>query len=215
MKNKNLMFNTLSQFSGKDLDELLNQYSLPLRNHSRRVALCASTMAEYADDYMHTYSLPRDMSFLITVHLGGMCHDIGKLTLPSLMADESSLFNHPITGADLLGAHAQTLFDNQSQADIVLEMVRYHHERPDGTGFPYGLWAKDIPFAAGLCSIANWVDNRVCSEAQKEDGETIATTFEKVIAESGKQFCESAVTCFVKARNRLMEQYLKWSRSDF
>jgi len=210
MKNKNLTINTLSQFSKKDLDDFLNQYSIPFRNHSRRVAFCATTMAEYAKDYIRTYSLPRDMSFLITVRLGGLYHDIGKLAIPSLTMDESSLFKHPITGADLLEMHSQTLFDSQLQADIVLEMVRYHHERPDGTGFPYGLWANDIPFAAGLCAIADWVDNRICSESQKENGETIATTFEKVIDESGEQFCESAVTCFTKAKNRLRDQYIKW-----
>lgn len=211
MKKQKLIYNTLSEFSGKDLDELLSHLSNPLRNHSRRVAVCSSIMAEYAGNLMSSYDIQPWMNVPMLVHLGGTCHDIGKLLIPALLPDEAVLQQHPVLGAKLLEIYQTTIFDHQIQTDIVLDIVLYHHEQADGGGYPYGLCAKDIPVAAGLCAIADWLDKHICVQIEKDPDSSLESLFNMVEKQKGILFCKDAVHCFECAKPRLIQQYAKWN----
>ena len=193
-----------------DLDDLLNQFSVPLRNHSRRVAMCSAIIAEHADEYLRFYGLRGEEEFVLAVHLGGTCHDIGKLLIPTLITDEEDYLTHPARGMELLERNVEALFDNERQTKIVLDMVRHHHERADGSGFPDGLKGKEILPAASICAIADWLDQQLClGNAGFQDTAGI----EKEIKEqTGALFSENAVSCFESAWPRLREQYDKWGR---
>jgi len=188
------------------LDELLNQFPPPLRSHSRRVAICASVMAEYAGQFLRDSDPGAKPSLAMTAHTGGSCHDIGKLLIPMLKANEADYLQHPELGAQLLEKHKDMLFENEAQAQMVLDMVRYHHERADGSGFPNGLQTRDIPLIAGLCAVANELDHRLYENRQPAD-----EAYSDMKALEGSLFCETAIVCFEKAWPRLAEQYEKWS----
>lgn len=90
------------------------------------------------------------------VGLGGLLHDIGKLVVPSdlltkpgrLTDDEyREIQTHSARGAELL-AHSEGL---GSASDI----VRWHHERHDGSGYPDGISGDSIPLAASIVSVAD------------------------------------------------------------
>jgi HD-GYP domain-containing protein (c-di-GMP phosphodiesterase class II) len=202
----NTLNSSFPEAFGFDLDDLLNLFSLPLRNHSRRVAICTSIMAEHAIEFLQPRDINARTSLALVAHLGGTCHDIGKLLLPVLIVEKSDYFQHPTIGTELLDV-VKSLFDHETQAQMVLDMVRYHHERPDGTGFPYGLHACDIPLAAGLCALADWLDYQLCP---RQEAQNSISVLREVKTQAGKQFCESAVTCFEHAWPQLMEQYEKW-----
>ena len=93
---------TFPEASGVDLDDMLNLFSLPLRNHSRRVAICASIMAGYAQEFLQARYINVDPAFAATVHLGATCHDLGKLMLPALIVDKADYMRHPAAGGELL-----------------------------------------------------------------------------------------------------------------
>ena len=87
---------------------------------------------------------------------GGELHDIGKIGIPDyiiqkegpLTADERSLVEqHPVIGWDIAR--------QVSSLGEVLDVVRHHHERVDGTGYPDGLAADDIPRAARIVAVAD------------------------------------------------------------
>lgn len=192
------------------LDELLNHFTTNMRDHSRRVAVCAALMAEYAKESLHWIDIPAGTDIAAVAHLGGLCHDAGKLLMPVMATSEADYLKHPVYGAELLERHKKALFDSEEEAVLVLEMVRYHHERPDGSGFPYGLRARDIPLAAGICAVADSLDHRIYSAPLPRDSS--AAVFYDIKTQEGTLLYESAVGCFELAWPRLMEQYARWGR---
>jgi putative nucleotidyltransferase with HDIG domain len=93
---------------------------------------------------------------LVEVELGALLHDVGKLRLPrellekpgELTADERRLIRlHPDWGAEMV-SHIPGL-------EAVALVVRLHHERPDGLGYPYGLTRKRIPMATRIVSVCD------------------------------------------------------------
>jgi len=93
---------------------------------------------------------------LIEVELGALLHDVGKLRLPPdllskpgrLTAEEQRLIRlHPEWGAEMV-ARIPGL-------EAVALIVRLHHERPDGRGYPHGLAGDRIPLAARIVSVCD------------------------------------------------------------
>jgi len=192
-----------------DLDELLNRFSVTMRSHSRRVAICSAIIAEYASTFMSLYDIQAGMSLPLIAHSGGTCHDIGKLLLPALDANGGDYFQHPVLGAELLEKHKAELFGNDPYASLVLEIVRYHHEQNDGGGFPEGLKSRDIPLTAGICAIADMLDHFMFSESKSKVDE--APIYRILEEQAGKIYCECVWICTEHAWPRLMEKYALWN----
>ncbi|MCL2002432.1 MAG: HD domain-containing protein [Oscillospiraceae bacterium] len=194
-------------FSSPDLDDLLNHFSSRLRNHSRRVAVSSAIIAEYAA-YLHPRDIVDETNFVINTHLGAACHDIGKLLFPALLTDEEDYLLHPSVGAQWLDERKPFLFDNEKQAQTVIEIVRHHHEHANGGGFPDGLKARDIPLSAAIVAVANGLDHYFCSRDLFRNGtEDVLHEFMK---REGNLYTSSAVLCLERAWDRLRAQYIKW-----
>lgn len=94
-----------------------------------------------------------------TLKIGGLFHDIGKIGIPDsillkpskLTDDEySEIKNHPSIGAHILGA--ATIFKD------IIPIVKHHHERYDGKGYPSGLKGEEIPYVARIAALADTFD---------------------------------------------------------
>jgi ribonuclease P protein subunit RPR2 len=88
-----------------------------------------------------------------------MLHDIGKVAIPLAVLhkqeppspeDRALLLQHPLTGARLLGRAGLDSY--------ALAVVRHHHERWDGAGYPDGLARQAIPLAARIVAVADVYD---------------------------------------------------------
>ena len=93
------------------------------------------------------------------LQIGGLFHDIGKIGVPDsillkeakLTDDEySQIKNHPSIGAHILSN--ATIF-----ADII-PIVKHHHEKYDGTGYPGRLKGEEIPYLARIAAVADTFD---------------------------------------------------------
>ena len=91
------------------------------------------------------------------IKLGALLHDVGKIGIPEtvlkkegpLSDDEWKIMKqHPTIGAE------KVLMPNASLRDLI-PIVKYHHERIDGKGYPEGLSNGDIPLAAKIVAIAD------------------------------------------------------------
>ena len=193
-------------FTGEDLDDLLCLFPSELRNHSRRVAICCSTMAEHADRLLTMREIPFLCSFELVAYLGGLCHDIGKFVISACNGLEEHDILHPTVGLQLLERHRRTLFGSETQADMVMEIVHTHHERFDGTGFPCQLQNMEIPLASGICSIADMLDHEV--DAHKGIDMDILRKIQQL---QGAAFSRTAVGCLVNAWQPLTERYDAWN----
>lgn len=96
---------------------------------------------------------------LKTLEIGGLFHDIGKIGIPDsillkeakLTDDEySEIKNHPSIGAHILC--------NAAIFQDIIPIVKHHHERFDGTGYPSKLKGENIPLLARIASIADTFD---------------------------------------------------------
>ena len=93
------------------------------------------------------------------LQIGGLFHDIGKIGVPDsillkearLTDDEySQIKNHPSIGAHILSN--ATIFTD------IIPIVKHHHEKFDGTGYPGRLRGEDIPYLARIAAIADTFD---------------------------------------------------------
>ncbi len=89
----------------------------------------------------------------------GLMHDIGKLGIPEAVLDKhSGLSDSEWT---LMRTHPEmglTLLDRAGQSSREVLAVLYHHERLDGSGYPYGLKAEGIPVEARIVAVADTYD---------------------------------------------------------
>jgi putative two-component system response regulator len=95
----------------------------------------------------------------VALRRGGIVHDIGKISLPDqvllkagpLTADERRIMQtHPIVGEQMCA---------QLKAfRLVLPIIRHHHERINGSGYPDGLQGEQIPLTARILAVADVFD---------------------------------------------------------
>lgn len=147
--------------------------------HSNRVAKYSELIGKY---------LGLSEQDLKNLHIGGLFHDIGKIGIPdsillkdsSLTTDEySQIKNHPA-----IGAH--TLCNARIFKDII-PIVKHHHEKYDGTGYPSQLKGNNIPYLARITTIADSFD-AMSSKRNYRNELTIESIINEIEKNKGFQF---------------------------
>ena len=115
-------------------------------------------------------------------------HDIGKLAVPEHIISKPGKLTpeefekmkiHPIVGAEIL---EQVHFPYP-----VVPIVRAHHEKWDGSGYPNGLVGEDIPIGARILSAVDCLD-ALASDRQYRKALPLHEAMAKVVADAGKAF---------------------------
>jgi putative nucleotidyltransferase with HDIG domain len=115
--------------------------------HSVRVARFATMIA-------HQLGLPE--SEVETIHHGGLLHDIGKIGMNDDLLERLGILSrremdivrqHPVIGAKIVSP--------LRFLDDVVPLIRHHHERFDGSGYPDGLKGDDIPLGARILTVCD------------------------------------------------------------
>ncbi len=160
------------------------------REHSDRVTRIAIAIA--ATMQPHNEELGRVLT------LGANLHDIGKIGIPGhillkdgpLTPDEMAVIkHHPLIGVKIL---ASLLHEENG----ILEIVRSHHERWDGSGYPDGLKGRDIPLAARIVSVADSYDAMISSRPYRK-ALPHDVALETIRSGSGTQWDPSVVNAFL------------------
>src|ERR1019366_1752181 len=142
---------------------------------------------------------------LQALRTASILHDIGKLAVPEhiiskpgkLTAEEFEKMKvHPVVGAEILD-QVQFPYD-------VVPIVRAHHERWNGTGYPYGLKGEEIPLGARILAAADCLD-ALASDRQYRRALPLDDAMAVVVAESGKGYEPRIVKI-------LQENYQEWAR---
>jgi len=140
--------------------------------------------------------LEEDMTNALMI--GGPIHDLGKIVVPDeilrkpgpLTLDERrQMEEHPIVG----GAITAAVTDH----DAVVNLVRHHHERFDGDGYPGRLRRSEIPLATRLFSIAD-AYSAMTTDRPYRRGLTEEQTFEQLLQGAGSQFDPELVPVFIR-----------------
>ncbi len=160
-----------------------------LKKHCERVANnCANFCEEFqifSDDDLET------------IYFAGMLHDIGIVAVPiDILSKHDSLTDeemirikkHPVIGEKVLS--------NLGCLKDILPMVRHHHEKMDGSGYPDGLGNDEIPLGARIVGLFNYFDNLAFARSA-EKSLRIEAALEKIKAETGTAFGEALIGNFV------------------
>jgi len=113
---------------------------------------------------------------IVALKRGGILHDVGKIAVSDAILNKpgaldtegewTAIRRHPVVGYDLL-APLRTF-------EPVLPIVRWHHERPNGTGYPDGIGGDELPLVARIVAVADCFDalttTRPYHEAISVDG---------------------------------------------
>ena len=137
--------------------------TLALRD--RATARHSAAVARYARDLARHTGLDEAQQDL--VHTAGLLHDIGKFALPDailrateLTEDERSVIRrHPQEGAVLVGR-----LDGYGP---VSDIIMYHHENVDGSGYPAGLIGNEIPLLSRMISVCNVFDTLTARDSYR------------------------------------------------
>ena len=132
------------------------------------------------------------------LHWASILHDIGKIGVPDEILNKKGpltkkewviMKEHPVTGAEIVSP--------VKYLAKVSPIIRAHHEKIDGTGYPKGLEGEEIPLGSRILSIVDAYvairDERIYSEAQSHE-EAIA----ELRRASGTQFDPQIVDIFCK-----------------
>jgi len=159
--------------------------------HSQRVAEIAVAIAAALE-------LPQES--VERVRLAGLLHDIGKigvreavLNKPGSLTDEERrhMQEHPEIGERVLSPVTD---DGE-----ILQLIRSHHERFDGTGYPDGLKGPQIPLGARILAVADAYE-AMTSERPYRKAMSRETALAELVRCKGTQFDPRAVDAFVNGR---------------
>ena len=133
------------------------------------------------------------------LELGALLHDFGKMGVPEYILSKSgrlteeeheTLRGHPTVGAMML-AHIPGLAP-------VVPIVRHHHERFDGGGYPDGISGETIPLVARVVSVADAFDALIRARPGVR-GATEGEALQEIERSSGTQFDPGVVRAFLEA----------------
>lgn len=174
--------------------ELKDPYT---RGHSERVALYAQVLAEEMDIFSE--------EDLKAFNYACLLHDIGKINIPDqILMKPTQLTNeeymtiqtHPVVGAEAVK-------DVEGLANHI-NVIRSHHERWDGRGYPDQLNGTDIPILARVVSIADAFDAMTSSRSYRA-AMPLEVAYSRIMEGKGTQFDPELVDVFEKV-------FPKWTK---
>src|SRR5437868_232779 len=148
------------------------------------------------------------------LHAAALLHDIGKLAVPEHIISKPGRLTpeefekmkiHPVVGAEIL--------ERVRFPYPVVPIVRAHHEKWDGTGYPFGLRGEEIPIGARILSAVDYLD-ALASDRQYRRALPLRDVMQKLGAESGKAFDPKVVDVLQKRYQHLERLAVAKSATD-
>jgi len=132
------------------------------------------------------------------LYKAAMLHDIGKISTPDSILLKPGQFNS--IEYDLIKNHLEVGYELLKKVDMykdLAEIMRYHHERYDGEGYPAGFKADEIPLLGHIMCVADAFDAMTTNRIYKKRKE-IDVALDEMISLKSKQFHPDVVDVAVK-----------------
>jgi diguanylate cyclase (GGDEF)-like protein/putative nucleotidyltransferase with HDIG domain len=151
---------------------------------------------------------------LEALHAAALLHDIGKLAVPEHIISKPGRLTpeefekmkiHTLVGAEIL--------ERVRFPYPVVPIVRAHHEKWDGSGYPMGLKGAEIPIGARILSAVDYLD-ALASDRQYRRALPLQEVMQKLAAESGKSFDPRVVDILQKRYQHLERMAVAKSAED-
>ena len=196
-KQKELFLNTITVLA--QLVESKDEYT---GNHIKRVTTFAVMLGRHLGLRDVDHEAPADLERLET---GTPLHDIGKIKIPDailrkpgkLTPEEFEIMKtHTTEGAKVL--------ENVPELHGIIPIVKHHHERWDGAGYPCGLKGQDIPLLARIVTVVDAFD-AMTTDRPYMKARPPEVAFEELRKMAGKQFDPQCVAAFLAIQPQIIE----------
>ncbi|WP_407306458.1 HD-GYP domain-containing protein [Desulfosporosinus sp. SB140] len=201
------------QSTNRELSKANSQLELSLRalDESQNMIFTLAMALESKDPYTHGHSeRVAEYSLELARYLGlpeklqenlwraAILHDIGKIGIPDAILNKTgSLSNEEWPIMKSHPENGENICSKLNFAREILPVIRYHHERYDGNGYPDGLIGDNIPYLARIISISDTVD-AITSKRSYRLPRTFQTAIDELIKGAGTQFDPVLVNAFVE-----------------
>lgn len=177
-------------------DNETGMHVIRMSHVSRQIALELGMNEEFAEQLLHAAPM----------------HDIGKIGIPDNIllkpgklddAELVAMRKHPQLGADILANSSSPLIK------LAHSVALYHHEKWDGSGYPFGLQGGTIPIEARIVAVADVLDALLSKRPYKEAW-PLEKAVEEIKSQSNRHFDPAVVAAMLNCLPALMDIYAKW-----
>jgi putative nucleotidyltransferase with HDIG domain len=208
-------FNAMTR-SLKDKSETVKQSSLDLQESYLMTIEALAAAVEARDPYTHGHTqrvgqyaellgkaLGVSEAELSALRRASVLHDIGKIGIEDMILrkqarldpeEELRMQRHPLIGVEML--------HDIDFLEPVLPLIRSHHERWDGNGYPDQLAADEIPLGARVLAVADALD-AMTSDRPYRPARTFEYAKSEILKGSGTHFDPEVVTAFIKSQHEI------------
>lgn len=178
-ESQNMIFSLALALESKD------EYT---QGHSERVVEYALALADYLG--------LKDDEKKSLLHAATL-HDTGKIGIPDVILNKPTRLSE--AEWEIMRSHperGEKICSKLKFAQEILPVIRHHHEKYDGTGYPDGLKGENIPYLARIVAIADMVD-AVTSQRPYRPAQTLETAFMELEKNAGTQFDPYLAKAFI------------------
>jgi response regulator RpfG family c-di-GMP phosphodiesterase len=197
------------KISIETIANMVEKYDTETGSHVKRIEQYTSVIVDKVPDK------EKDCPIHLRQHIpfASILHDIGKLYIPKEILNKPAKLNsdefetvktHSYLGGKMLLDSNETFkkeFGKDSFLKIASDIAMHHHEKYDGTGYPHGLKAKEIPMCARVVALADVYDALRSQRAYKRGWSQIDTV-SYIKNESSKSFDPLVVDIFLQYQNK-------------
>lgn len=172
-----------------DINAALGSKDEYTQAHAHRVAL-------------YSMRLARRMGLSIedvgNIGIGGLLHDVGKIGLSDRIFSNSTpqLYGEMLNEVRRHPGMGVALLQGIDSLAPVLDFVHLHHERLDGSGYPHGLRADQIPLGARIIAVADCFD-AMTTDRPYQKGKSHVEAFAILRRMAGRELCQDLVEAFI------------------
>lgn len=171
----------------KALVQALESRDLETHGHSERVVTFSLRLA---------HELGMDKDALRNLELGALLHDIGKIGVPdAILRKPAALNEEEWNKMKLHPQHGQKILRNIDFLENAAHLVAQHHEKWDGSGYPYGLRGEDIDLSARIFAVVDAFDAMISDRVYRR-GRSYQDALEELERCAGTQFDPLVVEAF-------------------
>lgn len=171
---------------------MLSKKNIAIEGHLTRTSQYVHAICNYLQTQKkYNEILTDDVVFKYTI--AALLHDIGIMSIPDkilnkkkvlTLEEKEILKKHPVYGFELVKKNMS--FMDKEYLQIVCDMVLFHHEYWDGSGYPYGIKGDFIPLSARILCAANILDN-LLSDTPLKKGVSLNEAVEEIKKMQGKE----------------------------